>query len=103
MRLPTTTYLASGLLLASSVLADDVLRTDGFSNCADNTDIFVNKMDIEYNKGSNVVTFDVSGTSEKQQDVMGTLVVSAYGNEVYRNSFDPCDEKNKVDQLCPSK
>lgn len=69
----------------------------------DNAQIRVNTMDIQYDKTSNQVTFDVSGTSEKEQAVIATLVVSAYGNEVYRREFDPCEEGAKVDQLCPGK
>lgn len=94
---------ASSLLLLPAALAADVLRTEGFSTCLDNAQIRVNRMDIEYDKASNQVIFDVSGTSEKEQKVIATLVVSAYGKEVYQREFDPCDEASKVDQLCPGK
>lgn len=94
---------ASSLLLLPAALAADILHTEGFSSCMDNSEIKVNKMDIQYDKATNEVTFDVSGTSEKQQEVIATLVVSAYGNEVYKKEFDPCDPASKVDQLCPGK
>jgi azurin len=92
---------ASGLLLVPAALAAQILKTEGFSSCLDNAQIKVNTMDIQYDKATNEVTFDVSGTSEKEQEVIATLVVSAYGKEIYKKEFDPCDENTKVDQLCP--
>ncbi len=94
---------ASSLLLLPAALAAEILKTEGFSSCMDNAQIKVNTMDIQYDKASNQVTFDVSGTSEKEQAVIATLVVSAYGKEVYRKEFDPCEEGAKVDQLCPGR
>ena len=99
MRLPKT----AGLLLLPAALAADTLKTEGFSSCMDNAQIKVNRMDIQYDKSSNQVTFDVSGSSDKSQKVVATLVVSAYGKDVYKKEFDPCDEASKVDQLCPGK
>ena len=32
---------------------------------------------------------------------MATLIVNAYGKEIYKKPFNPCDEGTKVDQLCP--
>ncbi|EKG21158.1 hypothetical protein MPH_01514 [Macrophomina phaseolina MS6] len=58
-------------------------------------------MDVTYNRNTNKVVFDVAGSSSKEQKVMASLSVSAYGKEVYSKSFNPCDEDNKVDQLCP--
>jgi len=84
-------------------MAGDVLKTNGYSSCQENADIKVNRMDIEFDKATKKVIFDVSGTSLKQQEVMATLVVNAYGIEVYKNEFDPCSETNKVPQLCPGK
>ncbi|KAH9864665.1 hypothetical protein J1614_010600 [Plenodomus biglobosus] len=105
---PHTTYsamLAPFILLASAplaVLAGDVLKTNGYSSCLTGTpDIKVNKLDITFDRSTKKVVFDVSGTNEKEQKVMATLLVNAYGREVYKNEFDPCDEATKVDQLCP--
>ena len=83
---------ASSLLLLPAALAVDVLKTTGFSTCLDDAQIKVNTMDIQYERVSNQVTFDVSGTSEKQQEVVASLIVSAYGKEVYRKDFDPLVE-----------
>ncbi|KAF1833176.1 TRP-domain-containing protein [Decorospora gaudefroyi] len=100
-----STMLAPFLLLASaplSVLAGDVLKTNGYSSCLDGaSDIKVNKLDIEFDRSTKKVTFDVSGTNEKTQNVMATLTVMAYGLKVYDKTFDPCDSETKVDQLCP--
>lgn len=98
--------LAPFIILASAplgALANDVLKTNGYSLCSDGaTDIKVNKLDLEFDRTTKKVTFDVSGTSEKVQKVRAKLVVNAYGIEVYKNEFNPCDEGTKVEQLCPS-
>lgn len=94
---------ALSLLVLPAALAADILKTEGFTSCMENAQIRVNSMDIEYDRASNLVTFDVSGTSEIEQEVVATLIVSAYGKEVYKREFDPCDEGTKVEQLCPGK
>ncbi|KAF2640194.1 TRP-domain-containing protein [Massarina eburnea CBS 473.64] len=96
--------LAPFLLLAAAplaVLAGDVLETTGFSTCLANADVSVTKLNIKFDRTTKQVTFDVSGSSQKEQKIMATLVVNAYGKEVYRNTFDPCDDENRVDKLCP--
>lgn len=98
--------LAPFILLATAplgTLASDVLKTNGYSSCQEDADIKVNRMDIEFDKATKKVKFDVSGTSMKSQEVMAKLVVNAYGIEVYQNEFDPCKEDTKVPQLCPGK
>ncbi|KAF2742695.1 TRP-domain-containing protein [Sporormia fimetaria CBS 119925] len=96
--------LAPFLLLASAplgVLAGDVLKTNGYSSCLADADITVQKLDIEFDRGTKKVTFNVAGSSGKVQKVKAALVVNAYGQEVYRNAFNPCDDGTKVEQLCP--
>ncbi|KAI4688368.1 hypothetical protein J4E81_007964 [Alternaria sp. BMP 2799] len=97
--------LAPFILLASaplSVLAADILKTNGFSSCLEGTgDIKVNKLNIEFDRSIKKVKFDVSGTNEVEQKVMAILTVNAYGRELYNKEFDPCDGEYKVDQLCP--
>ncbi|KAI9732854.1 MAG: hypothetical protein M1834_003793 [Cirrosporium novae-zelandiae] len=87
--------------LPASILAGDVLSTSGFTTCLNNGSITVSKTDLSYSKSSEKVTFDVSGTSTKQQKVTAKLTVSAYGNTYYEKSFNPCDEDTKVSELCP--
>lgn len=89
--------------LPAGVFGADVLETSGFSTCGAESDIKVNKMNIQYNRATQKVIFDVGGTSTKSQKVMASLIVSAYGKQVYQKSFDPCGDATKVDQLCPGK
>ncbi|KIW62726.1 hypothetical protein PV04_10869 [Phialophora macrospora] len=92
----------ASLALLPSVLATDILKTNGFSNCNNGSStIKVNHVDISFDKSTNNIDFDVSGTSTEEQFVTAELVVTAYGVKVYNNSFDPCAEDTKVDQLCP--
>ena len=87
--------------LLPTVLAADVLSSSGFANCNPNADIRVNFANITFDRGSGTVYFDVSGTSTKVQNVSAQLTVTAYGQQVYNNSFDPC--KQNIKQLCPGK
>jgi hypothetical protein len=97
-----STLLLLGALPAG-VFGVDVLQTNGFSTCGADSDIKVNKMNIQYNRATQKVIFDVGGTSSKEQKVMASLTVSAYGNQIYEKTFNPCDAATKVDQLCPGK
>ncbi len=89
--------------LPAGVFGTDVLKTQGFTTCLNNSTITVNNLNIEYNRATGTVTFDVAGSSSKQQNVTAVLTVNAYGKKVYEKSFDPCDPGAKVDQLCPGK
>jgi len=95
-----STSLACVLLGSLPAWANDILTTDGFSTCMDNTgDLIVQKFNIQYDRSNMTVTFDVAGMSKKSQKVQAYLVVTAYGKNVYENSFDPCEQN--VDFLCP--
>lgn len=98
-----TTWRAVALasMFAAGALGDQILTTSSFTNCNTSSDITVNNVDISYNQDQKTVTFDVSGTSNKVQNVTATLKVTAYGQDVYSNSFNPCDAENYVEQLCP--
>jgi hypothetical protein len=91
----------AGVLLASRVLGVDVLQTDGFSSCNTNATVTVQRVNIQYDNDNKTVSFDVAGTSTEVQNVTAVLNVTAYGQSVYSNSFDPCDSKTFVQQLCP--
>ncbi|KAF2088639.1 TRP-domain-containing protein [Saccharata proteae CBS 121410] len=97
--------LSSVLLLAAAlpaaVYAGDVLKTDGFTTCMDNATIQITKMDVTYDRTTNVVVFDIAGSSTKEQKVMASLEVTAYGRSVYSKTFNPCDSANYVEKLCP--
>lgn len=89
--------------LPVGVFGTDVLTTTGFSTCLDNSTITVNNLNVQYDRVAGAVTFDVAGTSSKQQNVTAALTVSAYGKQVYQKTFNPCETDTKVDQLCPGK
>ena len=102
-----SSMLAPFLLLAAAplgALANDVLQTNGYSSClSGDSTIKVNKLDIQFDRTTKKIKFDVSGTNDKAQNVMATLKVNAYGKEVYSKTFDPCEGDMKVDQLCPGR
>lgn len=105
MRPPRASWKALPLLtlatLPVGVLGGDVISTDGFTTCIDDPKISVTAMNIQYDKSTNIVTFDVSGTSSEAQNVTAKIEVTAYGQSVYSKSFDPCDSGTYVAQLCP--
>jgi hypothetical protein len=86
--------------LARGVVSSQILQTSGFTDCASsNSTVSVQNVDIEYNNDNETVTFNVAGTSTKIQNVTAVLNVTAYGNQIYSNTFDPC--ATGVTQLCP--
>lgn len=93
--------LFASALLATSAMAADILTTSGFSDCGSDATIKVDKIDITYNNADKTVTFDVAGTSTKEQNVTAHLSVTAYGNQIYQRSFNPCDTATFIQQLCP--
>jgi len=97
MRALTAAALFSALPL--SVLGADVLSTNSFSTCLDNSAIRVDKLDVSYNKNTRKITFNVAGESTEAQNVTAKLVVSAYGKQFYEKTFSPCDEGMK--EMCP--
>lgn len=93
------------LALLPSVLGTDVLSTSGVSDCANGTSssITINNVDISFDRSSDNITFDASGTSTQDQYVTADLVITAYGVQAYQKSFDPCSSSTYVSQLCPGK
>ncbi|KAI1180677.1 TRP-domain-containing protein [Nemania sp. FL0916] len=87
--------------LAAGVLGNDILVTSGFDNCGNNSDIKVDNVDIKYNNADKTVTFNVAGSSAKEQNVTAKLTVTAFGQNVYSNEFNPCDSSTFIAQLCP--
>lgn len=67
------------------------------------SDIAVTALDVQYDRTTQQITFNVAGTSSKVENVTAALFVTAYGKQVYQKTFNPCDEGSKVDQLCPGK
>jgi len=88
--------------LPAGVLGGDILSSNGYTTCVDNPDISVNAMNIQFDRSTRTVIFDVSGTSSKVQNVTGSIYVTAYGKQVYsKTNFSPCDPDTYVSQLCP--
>ena len=89
--------------LSRIALAGDILQTSGFTTCVDNGKITVTALNIQFDRSTKQITFDVGGTSAEVQNVTASLVVTAYGNQVYQKNFNPCDDDTKVIELCPGK
>lgn len=101
MQLGWFTAAAVVLLGPAHVIASNVLKTDGYSLCSNNATITVNNFNIEYAQDTENIDFDVSGYSSVTQNVTVSLTVSAYGEQVYQKSFNPCDSTTAVPDLCP--
>lgn len=87
-------------LLYQKPLAADILKNNGFTSCLDNSDIKVEKLNLEFNRATNSFVFDAAGSSGRKQNVTASLVIKAYGQE-FTQEFDPCDKANYVEQMCP--
>lgn len=86
-------------LLPAGALADKILSTNGFSKCYDNSKVKVQKLDVKYNADTRELDFDVAGMSTEEMKVKAKLIVTAYGNEIYTQSFNPCDYD--MPEMCP--
>lgn len=87
--------------VVTGAMGAQILQTNGFSDCGSDSTIKVDKINISYNNDNKTVSFDVAGSSKERQNVSAVLEVTAYGNTVYTNSFNPCDKATFVDRLCP--
>ncbi|EEH47753.2 uncharacterized protein PADG_03837 [Paracoccidioides brasiliensis Pb18] len=99
-RLPKATLLLAWGLLLNHVDGADVLKNNGFTTCLGNSDIRVDRINLEFDRATNSFKFDVAGSSNKSQSVMAVLAIEAYGQR-FTQDFNPCSEKTKVEQLCP--
>jgi len=93
--------VVAGLLLVKGVSSADILQTTGFSSCNGNASVTVQRVNISYNNDNKTVSFDVAGSSSQVQNVTAILNVTAYGQQIYSNAFDPCSPATFVQQLCP--
>ena len=96
-----TAAIALAAYMPVAAVAGDVLSSSGFTNCLNNATITVQTANVQFDRTSLTVTFDVAGTSSTEQKVTAELVVTAYGNQVYSKSFNPCDPATLVSELCP--
>ncbi|KAL4785816.1 hypothetical protein BJX76DRAFT_154879 [Aspergillus varians] len=99
--IPAHLVLSVLALLPIGGYATDTLSTGSISTCLSDSDIQVNKLDINFSRSTKKLVFDVSGTNTKAQNVTAALSVTAYGKKVYTKEFDPCDDANYVSKLCP--
>ncbi|EME42121.1 hypothetical protein DOTSEDRAFT_73027 [Dothistroma septosporum NZE10] len=102
---PYIPFILAGALPVS-VLAGDILSTDGVSTCISDPDISVKTLNVVYNRANRQVTFDVAGSSAESQKVLLNLVVTAYGQQIYTKEFNPCDNstgisESAMEQMCP--
>ncbi|KAG5989271.1 hypothetical protein E4U54_004382, partial [Claviceps lovelessii] len=88
-------------LMTTQVLGDHILRTSGFSDCGSDPSVTMDKINISYDNDKKFVSFDIAGSSTKQQNVTAVLTLTAYGNTVYSNSFNPCDKNTYFERMCP--
>ena len=84
-------------------LSQNDLSSSNFENCQQDATVKVNHAFVRFDRAKGTVTFEVSGTSTEEQTVKASLVVLAYGVQVYQRKFDPCDSTTNVPQLCPGK
>lgn len=89
--------------LTPQVFAGGTLSTKGISSCLANSEIEIQNLDVTYTRSSKELTFDLAGTNAKEQDVIASLTVYAYGNQIYSKQFDPCSSEHQIDKLCPGK
>lgn len=85
-----------------STVSADTLSTSGFTECGTGAqDVTVSQFQINFDRTTKEIMFAVAGTSKVSQNITGMLPpsvgltiaqinVTAYGNQVYTNTFNPC-------------
>ncbi|KAJ5653576.1 hypothetical protein N7490_000579 [Penicillium lividum] len=90
-----------GLGIVPNVLATDTLSTKGFDLCLTDSSIDITDLDITYTRSTRELVFELAGTSSEEQTITAELTVTAYGTQIYSESFKPCGDKVHVASLCP--
>lgn len=93
--------LCMGAMLMTGVMGDQMLTTTGFTDCGSLPSITIQQLSMTYDNDARTITFDIEGTSTNSQNVTASLDVTAYGINAFTNSFNPCDPKTSVAELCP--
>lgn len=93
------TAAALFITLPLGVLGTDILTTNSFSTCLDDSAIRVDALDVTYDKNTRKIKFNVAGESKTAQNVTAKLVVSAYGKQFYEKTFSPCEQG--MTEMCP--
>jgi hypothetical protein len=96
-----TIWALLSLGVVPQALAADTLSTNGFTLCMTDSDIKVTDLDVSYTRSTKEVVFDVAGSNSKKQNITAFLTVTAYGNQIYSKTFDPCGDEVHVAELCP--
>lgn len=89
--------------LPAQILAGGTLSTKGITSCMADPDVHIETLDVTYTRATRGVAFSLAGTNDKKQEVVASLTVNAYGNQIYSKQFDPCSPEYQVDALCPGK
>lgn len=87
--------------LVRTAVGQNVLETNGFTTCVDDSTITVDRANIRYYNENQTVIFDVAGSNARDQNVTVELEVTAYGNSLFTQKFNPCDAGTFVERLCP--
>ncbi|KAL6904344.1 TRP domain-containing protein [Trichoderma evansii] len=97
----TRRALCLGAMLMTGVMGDQILTTTGFTDCGSLPSVTIHQLSVTYDNNARTVTFDIEGVSTISENVTASLDVTAYGVNAFTNSFDPCDPKSLVNELCP--
>lgn len=89
--------------LPTQVLAGGTLSTKGITSCMADPDIHIETLDITYTRATKEITFNLAGSNDKEREVVASLTVNAYGNDIYSKQIDPCSPEYQIDTLCPGK
>ncbi|KAL7935385.1 hypothetical protein V8C35DRAFT_271682 [Trichoderma chlorosporum] len=97
----TRKALCIGAMLMTGAMGDQILTTTGFVDCGSLPSITISELSMTYDNDAKTITFDIEGTSANSMNVTATLDVTAYGISAFTNTFNPCDPKTLVNELCP--
>ncbi|KAL7784070.1 hypothetical protein V8C37DRAFT_24983 [Trichoderma ceciliae] len=97
----TRKALCLGAMLMTGAMGDQILTTTGFTDCGSLPSLTIQQLSLTYDNDAKTITFDIEGSSTDSQNVTATLDVTAYGIKAFTTTFNPCDPKTMVAELCP--
>jgi len=90
---------ASLATLLSPVLGAELLQSKSLNTCQENSGFSASLFNIAFTPINNTASVDVVAVSSIQGKVVFDFTVRAYGFEIIRSTFDPCD--GGLRGLCP--
>ena len=98
---PFSLLIASLLAISPLTSALRLIESKSLNPCQDNSSFTASLFNVLFTPDNGSVSFNVIGVSSIAGFVKAEIEVVAYGYQIQRQVFDPCQSKGKFEGLCP--